>query len=70
MDPEVLKLLNYIKDKVDTIEKEICVIKDKIDDVEVKNANRHIELGVELNVMKEMLGRHEVDINVLKRKPV
>jgi len=52
-------------------------IERKLDDMEVKNANRHLEIESKLNALiednksiYEILGEHEVAIRTLRRKPV
>jgi len=52
-------------------------IENKLDDMEAKNANRHIEIDSKLNVLiedsksiHEVLGEHEISIRTLRRRPV
>lgn len=53
------KLNKFIIDKTDLLENA------------VKNVSRDTkEIKSELEVLKEMTGKHEVDINILKRRPV
>ena len=66
-----------LKEQFDPIKKDISDIKDMMVDLEAKNSTRHTEIrgclkNIDENIgaVKEIIGRHEVDITVLKRRPV
>jgi len=49
------------------------IIEEKTDLIEksIKNISKNVKEGKEsIEVLKDMTGRHEVDINILKRRPV
>ncbi|MBA1336033.1 MAG: hypothetical protein HPY66_1854 [Firmicutes bacterium] len=73
----VLEELKALKTGQLALESKIDAIGNKLDDIEAKNANRHLPLESKLNALIEdnksiceVLGEHEVAIRTLRRRPV
>lgn len=74
---EVKQDITGLKQDVTELRQDFRRLEDKLDEMEVKNANRHLELEAKLNLLaedqqsiKEVLGEHEVAIRSLRRRPV